>query len=122
RLYHMLAIIEDDKKLSRANEIDEFQARFVRFQRKSHGRPDRPNDKVRIGKASEVGEIDCSAELRGKGVAGSYRNGGLPDAARSKQGDEPVFAKTLLNVAKDEVTPDRPAGTRGHDALVLTIW
>jgi hypothetical protein len=33
-----------------------------------------PNNKIRIGKASQVDEVDFSAELRGKGAAGSDRN------------------------------------------------
>jgi hypothetical protein len=122
RLYHVLAVIEDNEKLSRTDEFDKFQACFVRFQREPHRGPDGPNNKVRIGKAPQVDEIDLAAELRGKGVAGSHGNRGLADAARAKKGDEPLLAKALLNVAQDEVTPDRPAGTRRQAALVPLAW
>jgi hypothetical protein len=120
-LNHMLAIIEDDEELSRTDEIDEFQACIVRFQRKPHRRCDGPNDKIRISNASQVDEIDCSAKLRGEGVAGSHGNGGLPDAAWAKKGDESLLANALLHFAKNEVTPNHSAGARRQATLVMTV-
>src|SRR5579863_2547706 len=121
-LYHMLAVVEDDEKSSRANELDELQARFVRFQRKSEGCADCTNDKSRIINASKIDEIDRSAEFCGKGVPGSHGNGGLPDAARTKEGHEPLFAQALLNVAQDQVAANHSTRARGQDAHVAIIW
>src|ERR1700722_7101381 len=121
-LYHMFAVIEDDEELSRTNEIGELQACFIRFQRKSHGRCDGLNDKIRISNASQVDKIDRSPKPRGQGKAGSHSNGGLPDAAWAKKGDEPLLANALLHFAKNEVTPDHPAGARRQATLVMTVW
>ena len=71
---------------------------------------------------SQIDEVDFSAELLGKGMADSHGNGGLPDTAWTKKGDEPFLSKARLNVAENRVAPDHPARARGEDALVLTVW
>jgi hypothetical protein len=55
-------------------------------------------------------------------VTGSHGNRGFPDAAWTKKGDEPLFAKAILNFAKNEVAPDHPAGARRQAAPVTAVW
>ena len=74
-LDHMLTAIEDDKKLSRTNEVDQLQARVFRFECNSQGCRDSPRNLVRIGKAFQVNKIDFAAKLFGGGAANSAGNG-----------------------------------------------
>ena len=108
---HVLAIIEDDEQLPRTDEIDELHARCVRFQHKSQGRPDGPHNLIRIGEASEVNEVDISAELFGNGVACGDSDGRLADAAGAKQGDERSARRLSMTSPS---TGSRPTILRGR--------
>src|ERR1700730_908123 len=85
RLDHVLAAIENDEKLSRTNEVDQFQAGIFRFECKSQGCRDSPRNMARIGEAFQVNKIDFPAKLLGGGAANSESNGRLADAAGAKQ-------------------------------------
>src|SRR6266702_4980448 len=115
---HVLAIIEDDEQLSRTDEIDEFHARRVRLQHKSEGRPDGSHNMIRIGEASEVDEVDISAEFFGNGVARSDGDGRLADSTGAKQGDEAFGSQSVHDLAEHRLPPDHPAWPRGQRALV----
>src|SRR5258705_6414439 len=71
RLDHVLTAIDNDKKLSRTNEVDELQAGIFRFECKSQGCRDSPRNMARIGEAFQVYEIDFPAKLLGSGAANS---------------------------------------------------
>src|ERR1700704_2050645 len=74
RLDHMLTAIENDKKLSRTNEVDQLQAGIFRFECKPQGRRDSPRNMAWIGKASQVDKIDLAIKLLGSGAANSQGN------------------------------------------------
>src|SRR6476619_1633344 len=69
RLDHMLTAIENDKKLSRTNEVDQLQAGIFRFECKSQGCRDSPRNMARIGEAFQVYGLDFPAKLLGSGAA-----------------------------------------------------
>src|SRR4051794_23413745 len=71
RLDHLLTAIENDKKLSRTNEVDQLQAGIFRFDCESQGCRDSPRNMARIGEAFQVYEIDFPAKLLGSGAANS---------------------------------------------------
>src|ERR1700730_1331960 len=73
RLDDMFTAIENDKKLSRTNEIDQLQGGVFRFERKSQGCRDSPRHMARIGKAFQVNKIG----FPGNGAAHSQGNGRL---------------------------------------------
>src|SRR3981189_3952726 len=85
RLDHVLTAIENDKKLSRTNEVDQLQAGIFRFECKSQGCRDSPRNMPRIGKAFQVNKMDFTAKLLGNGVANSGGNGRLANAAGAEQ-------------------------------------
>src|ERR1700686_4663144 len=99
RLDHMLTAIENDKKLSRTNEVDQFQAGIFRFECKSQGCRDSPWNKARIGKAFQIHKIDFPAKLLGSGAADSQRNGRFANAAGAEQCHEPFISKLVANLA-----------------------
>src|SRR3981189_4018593 len=61
RLDHVLTAIENDKKLSRTNEVDQLQAGVFRFECKSQGCRDSPRNMARIGKAFPGTQLPYSA-------------------------------------------------------------
>src|SRR5216683_733100 len=65
RLDHVLAAIENDKKLARTNDVDQLQAGIFRFECKSQGCRDGPRNMPRIGKAFQVDKMDVPAKLLG---------------------------------------------------------
>src|SRR5258705_13241066 len=71
RLDHMLTAIENDKELSRTNEVDQLQAGIFRFECKSQGCRNSPRTMARIGEAFQVNKIDFPAKLLGGGAANS---------------------------------------------------
>ena len=73
RLDHVLRAIENDKKLSRTNEVDQLQAGIFRFECKSQGCRDSRRNMTRIGEAFQVNKIDFAAKLFGGGAAYSTR-------------------------------------------------
>ena len=92
-------------------------ARCVRFQHESQGRSDGPHNMSWIGEASEVNEIDISAELLGNGVACGDSDGRLADATGAKQGDEALRSQVVHDLAEHRLAPDHPA--RPHRELAL---
>src|SRR6185295_13975225 len=118
RLNHMLTAIENDKKLSRTNEVDQLQAGVFRFECKSQGCRDSPRNMPRIGKAFQVYEIDFPAKLLGNGAANSQGNGRLANAAGADQCHEPLISKLVANLADDRFAPDRHDRSHGEPALV----
>src|ERR1700704_4682997 len=119
RLDHMLTAIENDKKLSRTNEVDQLQAGVFRFECKSQGCRDSPRNMARIGKAFQVSKIDIRAKLLGSGAANSQGNGRLANAAGAEQCHEPLTSKLVANLADDRFAPNHHDRSHGEPALVL---
>jgi hypothetical protein len=101
RLDYMLTAIENDKKLSRTNEVDQLQAGVFRFECNSQGCRDSPRNMARIGEAFQIYEIDFPAKLLGSGAANSQGDGRLADAAGAEQCYEPLISKLVGNLADD---------------------
>src|SRR3984885_2273223 len=118
RLDHMLTAIENDKKLSRTNEVDQLQAGVFRFECKSQGCGDSPRNMARIGKAFQVNKIDFPAELFGDGVADSQGNGRLANAAGAEQCHEPLIPKLVANLADDRFATNHHDRSHGEPAFV----
>src|SRR5882672_10287712 len=118
RLDHMLTAIENDKKLSRTNEVDQLQAEVFRFECKSQGCRDSPCNMARIGKAFQVNEIDFPAKLLDNGAANSQGNGRLANAARAEQCHEPLISKLVADLADDRFAPNHHERSHGEPALV----
>src|SRR6267143_3230998 len=118
RLDHVLTAIENDKKLSRTNEVDQFQAGIFRFECKSQGCRDSPRDLPRICKAFQVSKIDIPAKLLGSGAANSQGNGRLANAAGAEQGYEPLISKLVANLADDRFSPNHHDRSHGEPALL----
>src|SRR5260221_7284438 len=111
RLDHVLTAIENDQKLLRTNEVDQFQTGIFRFQRKSQRCRDSPRNMPRIGKAFQVDKMDFPIKLFGNGAANSQGNGRLADAAGAEQCYEPLFSQLVADLADDYFAPnhhDRP--------------
>src|SRR5258705_822888 len=106
RLDHVLTAIENDKKLSRTNEVDQFQAGIFRFECKSQGCRDSPRDLPRIGKAFQVSKMDIPAKLLGSGAANSQGNGRLANAAGAEHGYEPLISNLVAILAYNRFGPD----------------
>src|ERR1700757_3687979 len=121
RFYHMLAVIEDDEQLSGTNESEELQVCVVRFWYEPQGCPNGPDDKIRIDKASQVDKVNFSGELFDDGVADSYRNGRLADAAGAHKGNEPFFSKSIPDFIEPPVAPNHPRQSRGQPAWPLDL-
>src|SRR6266478_9916628 len=121
RLDHMLTAIENDKKLSRTNEVDQFQVGIFRFECKSQGCRDSPRDMARIGKAFQVSKMDFPAKLLGSGAANSQGNGRLANAAGAEQGYEPLISKLVANLADDRFAPNHHERSHGEPALVAEL-
>src|SRR5467141_3812036 len=93
----MLTAVENDKKLLRANEVDQLQARIFRFECKSQGCRDSSRNVPRIGKAFQVNKMDFATKLLGNGAANSQGNGRLADAAGAEQCHEPLTSLTTVS-------------------------
>src|SRR6202049_4055834 len=118
RLDYMLTAIENDKKLSRTNEVDQLQAGVFRFECKSQGCRDSPRNMPRIGKAFQVNKIDFPAKLLGSGAANSQGNGRLANAARAEQCYEPLISKLVANLANDRFAPNHHERSRRELGLL----
>src|ERR1700722_4191164 len=118
RLDHMLTAIENDKKLSRTNEVDQLQARVFRFEYKSQGCRDSPRNMARIGKAFQVNKRNFPAKLLGSGAANSQGNGRLANAAGAEQCNEPLISKFVANLADHRFAPNHHERSHGELALV----
>src|SRR6267378_6338515 len=121
RLDHVLTAIENEKKLSRTNEVDQLQAGIVRLEWKSQGCRDSRRNMARIGEASQVYEIDFPAKLLGSGAANSYGNGRLANAARAEQCYEPLVSKLVADLADHRFAPNHPARSCGQPAWLLEL-
>src|ERR1700733_14147871 len=121
RLDHMLTAIENDKKLSRTNEVDQLQAGVFRFECKSQGCRDSRRNMARIGKAFQVNEIDFPAKLLGSGAADSQGDGRLANAAGAEQGNESFFSKLVANLADRRFAPNHHERSHGGPALLGPI-
>src|SRR6266436_5565690 len=118
RLDHMLTAIENDKKLSRTNEVDQLQAGVFRFECKSQGCRDGPRNMARIGKAFQVSKIDIPAKLLGNGAANSQGDGRLADAAGAEQCHEPLISKLVANLADHRFASNHHKRSRREPALL----
>src|SRR6266850_6106052 len=121
RLDHVLTAIENDKKLSRTNEVDQLQAGVFRFECKSQGCRDSPRNMARIGKAFQVSKIDIPAKLLGSGAANSQGNGRLANAAGAEQCHEPFVSKLVANLADHRFAPNHHERSQGEPALVAEL-
>src|SRR6476620_11779387 len=117
RLDHVLTAIENDKELSRTNEVDQLQAGIFRFECKSQGRRDSRRNMTRIGEAFQVNKIDFAAKLFGGGAAYSTGNGRLANAAGAKQCYEPPVSKLVANLPDHRLAPDHHKRSLGEPAL-----
>src|SRR5258705_13977172 len=117
RLDHMLTAIENDKKLSRTNEVDQLQAGVFRFEGKSEGCRDSPRNMARIGEAFQIYEIDFPSKLLGSG-ANSQCNGRLANAAGTEQCYEPFISKLVANLADHRFASNHHERSHGEPALV----
>src|SRR5258707_7877742 len=118
RLDHVLTAIENDKKLSRTNEVDQLQAGIFRFECKSQGCRDSPRNMPRIGKAFQVNKMDFPAKLLGRGATNRQGNGRLANAAGAEQCYEPLISELVANLADDRFAPNHHDRSRGEPALV----
>src|SRR5882757_6246249 len=118
RLDYMLTAIEDDKKLSRTNEVDQLQAGIFRLECKSQGCRDSFRNMPWIGKAFQVNKIDIPAKLLGSGAANSQGDGRLANAAGAEQCHEPFISKLFANLADDRFAPNHHDRSHGEPALV----
>src|ERR1700692_1591660 len=118
RLDHMFTAIENDKKLSRTNEVDQLQAGVFRFERNSLGCRDSPRNMARIGKAFQVNKIDIPAKLLGNDAANSQGNGRLANAAGAERGTNPSFWGLFVTRAEDHFAPNHHDRPHGEPALV----
>src|ERR1700704_5583226 len=105
RLDHMLTAIENDKKLSRTNEVDQLEAGVFRFECKSEGCRDSPRNMMRVGQASQVNKMDFPAKLLGNGAANGQGNGRLANAAGAEQCYEPLVSKLVTDLADGRFAP-----------------
>ena len=117
-LDHVLRAIENDKKLSRTNEVDQLQAGIFRFECKSQGCRDSRRNMTRIGEAFQVNKIDFAAKLFGGGAAHSTGNGRLANAAGAKQCYEPLISKLVANLADHRFAPNHHERSHREPALV----
>src|SRR5882757_5938475 len=118
RLDHVLTAVENDKKLSRTNEVDQLQARIFRFECKSQGCRDSSRNVPRIGKAFQVNKMDFATKLLGNGAANSQGNGRLADAAGAEQCHEPLISKLVANLADHRFAPNHHDRSHREPALV----
>src|SRR6267378_6671365 len=117
RLDHVLTAIENEKKLSRTNEVDQLQAGIFRLEWKSQGCCDSARNMARIGEAFQVYEIDFPAKLLGSGAANSQGNGRLANAAGAEQCHEPFVSKLVANLADHRFAPNHHERSQGEPAL-----
>src|SRR5712675_3029810 len=121
RLDHMLTAIENDKKLSRTNEVDQLQAGIFRFECKSQRCRDSRRNMARIGKAFQVNKMDFPAKLLGNGAANSQGNARLANAAGAAQCHEPLISKLVANLADHRFAPNHRDRPHGEPALVAEL-
>src|ERR1700730_17342636 len=84
-LDRVLTAIENDKKLSRTNEVDQLQAGIFRFECKSQGCRVSLRNMARFGEAFHANKIEFPAKLLVGGAANSQSNDRLANAAGAEQ-------------------------------------
>ena len=114
----MLTAIENDKKLSRTNEVDQLPACIFQFEYKSQGCRDRRRNMARIGEAFQINKIDFAAKLFGGGAANSAGDGCLANATGAKQRYEPPISKVVANLADHPFAPNHRERSHGEPALM----
>src|ERR1700733_8761759 len=112
----MLAAVENDEKLSRTNEIDQFQVGVFRFECKSQGCRDGVCNMPRIGEVFQVDKIDFPAKLLDGRVANSRGNGRLANAAGAEQCHEPLFSNLVADLADHRFAPNHHERSHGQPA------
>src|SRR3984893_13294212 len=117
RLDHVLTAIENEKKLSRTNEVDQLQAGIVRLEWKSQGCRDSRLNMAGIGEAFQVNKVDFPAKLLGRGAANSQGNGRLANAAGAEQCHEPLVPKLVANLADHRFAPNHHKRSHAEPAL-----
>src|SRR3981189_3168906 len=117
----MLTAIENDKKLSRTNEVDQLQAGVFRFECNSQGCRDSPRNMAQIGKAFQVNKMDITAKFLGGGAANSQGNGRLANAAGAEQCHEPLISKLVADLADHRFAPNHHDRPHGEPALVAEL-
>lgn len=117
RLDHVLAAIENNKKLLRANEVDQLQAGIFRFERKSQSCRDGSRNMPRVGKALQVDKMDFAAKIFGNGAANRQGDGRLANAARTEQCYEPRFPQLVADLADDQFAPNHRDRSQREPAL-----
>src|SRR5260221_4599370 len=117
RVDHVLAAIENEKKLSRTKEVDQLRAGIFRFECNSQGCRDSPRNMARIGEAFQVNKMDFPAKLLGSSAANSQGNGRLANTAGAEQCYEPLISKLVANLADDRFAPNHHDRSPGEPAL-----
>jgi hypothetical protein len=116
RLDYVLTAIENDKKLLRANEVDQFQAGIFRFECKSQRCRDGARNMPWIGEAFQVNKMDFPGKLLGNCAGNGQGNGRLANAAGAEQRYEPLISKLVANLADDRFAPDHHDRSHGESA------
>src|SRR6266851_2628949 len=118
RLDDMFTAIENDQKLPRTYEVDQFPAGIFRFECNSQGCRDSPRDMTRISEKFQVNKVDFLAKLLGGGPADSQGDGRLANAARAEQGYEPLISKLVANLVDDRFAPNHHKRSRREPAFL----
>src|SRR5882762_2450766 len=101
RLDHVLTAIENDKKLLRANEVDQLQGGIFRFECKSQRCRDGRRNMPWIGKAFQVNKMDFPGKLLGNGAGNGQGNGRFANSTGAEQCYEPLVSKLVANLGND---------------------
>src|SRR5882757_6398061 len=117
RFDHVLTAIENDKKLLRANEVDQFRAGIFRFECKSQGCRDGAGNVPRIGKALQVNKMDFPGKLVGNDAGNGQGNGRLANTAGAEQCYEPLVSKLVADLADNLFAPNHHDRSHGKPAL-----
>src|SRR5882757_862353 len=118
RFDHVLTAIENDKKLLRANELDQFQAGIFRFEYKSQRCRDGLRNMPWIGKAFQVNKMDFPGKLLGNGAGYGQGDGRLANATGAEQCYEPLVSKLVANLGDDRFAPNHRDRSHGEPALL----
>src|SRR5882672_2605371 len=117
-LDHVLTAIENDKKLSRTNEVDQLEAGILRFKSKSQGCSDSFRNLTLIGEALQLNKMDFPAKLPGSGAANSQGDGRLANTAGAEQCYEPLISKLAADPVYSRFASNHHDRSQGERALV----
>src|ERR1700741_1314789 len=118
RVDHMLAAVENDKKLSRTNELDQLQGGVFRFECKSQGCRDRSRNMARIGKTLQINKIDSPVKLLDSGTTNSQGDRRLANSAGAEQCYEALVPKLGADVVGHRLTANHDMRSHGEPASV----